>query len=189
MKIENLGKGQKMKTNQIKLGKVSKALVALLTLGSLLGVSSAQAAEEGGTHDYIFDIYVENTCSDGDLPATWSPASTPLQYDYVEAFSTTVDLVDGPVTVDLLVDVGFEPGTDGCTLDFTDPSGTVSTALLLPDGLESTYRDCAPSACDAADLYLFGASMIVAEITIPADTEPALYQGTLSVTWTPVTAD
>lgn len=173
---------------------LTKALVILITCGSLLGLSSvpASAAEDPGVApEWDIQVNVDDTtepdCVASPMPATWSPDLIP---NYVG--SNNVDKFSGPgLSVDFYVWLDFLPGTDMSMCPdspaFYQPTGEVEAVFLTMDPeLTASSLDCI-AGCPASDLSL-GTSTIGGTILVADDAAGGMgvtYTARLKVVWTP----
>jgi hypothetical protein len=189
--VENgiLGEGQKMKANQRQRGKISRALVALLTFGSLLGVTSGPAMAEEKDGSWTVEIYVEDsTCVPTFDPPDWNPD---LFVSYVESAGPGyADIASGPVDVSFYVGLGISAGFDDCLGSNIEPTGEVETSYTNIDvdsPLTLNSLSCeSPFPCNAVDIYgdalggQIDGVITVADTAVPDTT----YTGELRVVWT-----
>jgi len=173
---------------------LTKALVVLITFGSLLGLSSvpAAAAEDPGVApEWDIQVNVDDTtpedCVADPTPATWRP-------DLIANYpaGNSVDMFNGPgLSVDFYVWLDFQPGTDMemCpdSPAFYEPTGNVEALFVSMDPeLSSSSLDCV-AGCTAESLSQ-GTSEINGTLLVDDDAPggpTVTYTARLKVVWTP----
>jgi len=191
-KISSIENWQIMKWIISKTG-LTKALVVLITFGSLLGLSSVPAsAAPDPAPEWDIEVNVDDTtpeeCVASPTLPTWSPDLIPT---YVGG--NNVDKFSGPgLSVDFSVWLDFQAGTDMNMCPDSpasyQPTGDVEALFLTMDPqLTASYLDCVV-ACSASDLSL-GTSTIGGTLLVADDAEggpTVTYTARLKVVWTPV---
>lgn len=185
-----------MKISKRNLTRISKALLAFLTLGSLVGVISAPAVGAETTHDLFVDVTDTSppACSQdySSFPASWNPDLDPYVTD------TEIDLAS-PTAINFSLPLNFQDGIDtgDCvpTGDSLEPTGNVTAEFsILPDELESTVNCNPPGYCTAADLSnATSGGLIEGTLSLKSASTPdtylaidgASYTATLRIVWTP----
>jgi hypothetical protein len=174
--------GSKNKTS-ISKTRVAKTLVAFLTLGSVLGLSSTAFAEPQ-EETWIVEVQVTDTsCVSEITPASWNPETT-VSYPA----GNTVDLIYAPVSVDFYVWLDFQAGSDFCDPGvFILPYGDVEASFLeLAPELDVSALACeSPFPCDASDLYLATSEITGTLDVLGAAVGGNTYSGNLKVVWVP----
>ena len=188
-----------MKTYKRNLTRISKTLLAFLTLGSLVGVISAPAVGEeiGGPITYDLTVTVTDTsepaCVDDYSIASWNPGQIGIDFPLTE-----IDLFS-PTALDFDVTLNFEDGVDTGTCvpagDNVEPTGNVTAEFsVLPNELVSTVNCNPPGYCTAADLSndavggTIEGTLRLKETSTPGTyfaVDGGSYLATLRVVWTP----
>ena len=179
-----------MGTSIKKRKRSGKILVLLLASGSLIGISPLTAMADTWTVEVEIEDTTTPPCSPSLVAPNWSPGGT-VNYD---AANNTADLnrigINYRTTVPFNVTLGFQPGSDTNTCDPTEqylPTGSVNSSWSSSDGLQLTTLACLMTSCTASILYTDNTpagGVVAGSVTVPESV--GTFEGTLTITWTPV---
>ena len=172
-----------------RLGKVA---VALMALGSLLGIGAAPAMATTDERSWNMTVTVTDTsippCEENYTIASWDPDLT------VNFPSGEIDLAS-PTDLSFEVYLNFSNGMDlgDCAGPDIEPTGKVEAEFsVLANELVSTVNCNPPGHCDAADMSEFGfgidGTLALKETSTPGTyfaIDGGSYLATLRVVWTP----
>jgi len=164
-----------------RLGKVA---VALMALGSLLGIGAVPAAAAPWDQDnptWQIDVAVtDSSCEPDYSEAIWAPNQS------ISALNTNVDMFF-PTSVDFEVYLNFSSGSDRnvCGGDDKPPAGDVTASFFSIDpALQVDRLDCSET-CSAATLMTGSFSTITGSLSVVDGTADGTYSAVLQVVWTP----